>query len=47
MVFDSVVTDGDRVLARGQVVGVCVSAETGRPAEVPGSQRELLAAYGV
>ncbi|MGN0065709.1 MAG: acyl-CoA thioesterase [Nocardioides sp.] len=42
MVYDSLMLDGDRVLARGQVVGVAVSAETGRPVEIPSNYREAL-----
>lgn len=40
--YDTVMTDGDRVLARGQVVGVAVSAETGQPIEVPSAYRQVL-----
>jgi acyl-CoA thioester hydrolase len=35
VVFESVVRDGDQVLARARVVGVCMDNETGRPTPVP------------
>ena len=35
VVFESVVRDGDEVLARAKVVGVCIDNESGRPAPVP------------
>jgi acyl-CoA thioester hydrolase len=35
VVFESVVRDGDEVLARAKVVGVCMDNETGRPTPVP------------
>jgi len=34
-VFESVVLDGEQVLARARVVGVCIDSATGRPAPVP------------
>ena len=39
VVFESVVRDGDEVLARARVVGVCIDNETGRPAPVPDELR--------
>lgn len=42
VVFDSVVRDGDEVLARARVVGVCVDSSTGRPAPVPEAYRDLV-----
>lgn len=41
VVFESVVRDGDDVLARARVVGVCMDNATGRPAPVPDAYREL------
>ena len=41
VVFESVVRDGDEVLARARVVGVCIDNATGRPAPVPDAYREL------
>lgn len=38
--YESLVRDGDRVLARGSVVAVCVSSQTHRPAELPPVLRE-------
>ena len=38
-VFESVVLDGDQVLARARVVGVCIDSATGRPAPVPEAYR--------
>lgn len=35
VVFESVVRDGDQLLARARVVGVCIDSSTGRPAPVP------------
>lgn len=35
LVFESVVRDGDELLARARVVGVCIDNATGRPAPVP------------
>lgn len=43
VVFESVISDGDRELARGRVVGVAVSQATGRPAPVPDVYRDLVA----
>ncbi|WP_322919757.1 acyl-CoA thioesterase [Nocardioides renjunii] len=40
-VFESVVRDGDEVLARARVVGVCLDSATGRPAPVPDGFRAL------
>ena len=42
-VFESVVLDGDEVLARARVVGVCIDSRTGRPAPVPDELRTLVA----
>ena len=42
VVFESVVRDGEEVLARAKVVGVCLDSATGRPAPVPGDLRELV-----
>nr|WP_216651999.1 thioesterase family protein [Nocardioides sp. zg-1308] len=42
-VFESVVRDGDEVLARARVVGVCLDSATGRPAPVPDGFRALAA----
>ena len=42
-VFESVVLDGDEVLARARVVGVCIDSATGRPAPVPDAYRRALA----
>jgi acyl-CoA thioester hydrolase len=44
LVFESVVRDGDQVLARARVVGVCMDSETGRPAPVPEGLRALVSA---
>jgi acyl-CoA thioester hydrolase len=38
------VRDGDDVLARARVVGVCIDSETGRPAPVPDELRALVSA---
>ncbi|CAM3589831.1 acyl-CoA thioesterase [Nocardioides zeicaulis] len=35
VVFESVVRDGDQLLARARVVGVCIDSATGRTAPVP------------
>jgi acyl-CoA thioester hydrolase len=43
VVFESVVRDGDDVLARARVVGVCMDSATGRPAPVPDAFRALVA----
>ncbi len=43
VVFESVVRDGDDVLARARVVGVCIDSGTGRPAPVPDVFRALAA----
>jgi acyl-CoA thioester hydrolase len=43
VVFESVVRDGDEVLARARVVGVCMDSATGRPAPVPDAFRALVA----
>jgi acyl-CoA thioester hydrolase len=43
VVFESVVRDGDQLLARARVVGVCIDNESGRPAPVPDAFRELAA----
>jgi acyl-CoA thioester hydrolase len=43
VVFESVVRDGDQVLARARVVGVCLDNETGRPAPVPEAFRQFVA----
>ena len=43
VVFDSIIYDGDLVLARARVVGVCVDGESGRPTPVPDHYRVLLA----
>ena len=42
-VFESVVLDGDTVLSRARVVGVCIDSATGRPAPVPDGYRRLVA----
>ena len=42
-VFESVVRDGDELLARARVVGVCIDSATGRPAPVPEAYRRALA----
>jgi acyl-CoA thioester hydrolase len=42
-VFESVVLDGDEVLARARVVGVCIDSGTGRPAPVPEAYRRAAA----
>ena len=42
MVFESVVSDGDEVLARARVVGVCMDSATGRPTPVPDRYRHLV-----
>jgi acyl-CoA thioester hydrolase len=44
VVFESVVRDGDEVLARARVVGVCIDSATGRPAPVPDGFREAVGA---
>ncbi|GAA1923224.1 acyl-CoA thioesterase [Nocardioides hwasunensis] len=44
VVFESVVRDGDQVLARARVVGVCMDNETGRPTPVPDRFRGLVTA---
>jgi acyl-CoA thioester hydrolase len=44
VVFESVVRDGDEVLARARVVGVCIDSASGRPAPVPDAFREIVAA---
>jgi acyl-CoA thioester hydrolase len=44
IVFESVVSDGDDVLARARVVGVCMDNETGRPTPVPDRFRGLAGA---
>lgn len=41
VVFESLVRDGDEVLARARVVGVCIDSATGRPAPVPDGLRAL------
>ncbi|MCY4727876.1 thioesterase family protein [Nocardioides sp. STR2] len=41
VVFESVVRDGDEVLARARVVGVCIDSATGRPAPVPEEFRDI------
>ncbi len=43
VVFESVVRDGDQVLALARVVGVCIDSATGRPAPVPDAFRALVA----
>jgi acyl-CoA thioester hydrolase len=43
VVFESVVRDGDEVLARATVVGVCMDNETGRPTPVPEAFRSFVA----
>ncbi|WP_210648805.1 thioesterase family protein [Nocardioides sp. SYSU D00065] len=43
VVFESVVRDGDEVLARARVVGVCIDSASGRPAPVPDAFRALVA----
>ncbi len=43
VVFESVVRDGDDVLARARVVGVCLDNATGRPAPVPEQFRAFVA----
>ncbi|MEP6856695.1 MAG: thioesterase family protein, partial [Pedococcus sp.] len=42
VVFESVVRDGEEVLARARVVGVCVDNQTGRPARVPDAFRDVI-----
>ena len=42
-VFESLVLDGDQVLARARVVGVCIDSATGRPAPVPEAYRAAVA----
>lgn len=42
VVFESVVRDGEQVLARARVVGVCIDSATGRPAPVPDAFRALV-----
>jgi acyl-CoA thioester hydrolase len=42
-VFESVVRDGDQVLARARVVGVFVDNQTGRPAPIPQAYLAALA----
>ena len=42
-VFESVVRDGDHVLARARVVGVCIDSETGRPMPIPEAYLAALA----
>jgi len=42
-VFESVVLDGEQVLARARVVGVCIDSATGRPAPVPEAFRAAVA----
>jgi acyl-CoA thioester hydrolase len=42
LVFESVVSDGDEVLARARVVGVCMDSATGRPTPVPDRYRHLV-----
>jgi len=44
VVFESVVRDGNDVLARAKVVGVCIDSATGRPATVPEEFRDLVGA---
>ena len=44
VVFESVVRDGDDVLARAKVIGVCIDSATGRPAPVPGEFRDIVGA---
>jgi acyl-CoA thioester hydrolase len=44
VVFESVVRDGDEVLARARVVGVCMDNRTGRPTPVPDELRSFVAA---
>jgi acyl-CoA thioester hydrolase len=44
IVFESVVRDGDEVLARSRVVGVCMDSRTGRPTPVPDELRSIGAA---
>jgi len=44
--YDSLLLDGDRTLARARVVGVCISSETSRPAEIPQGYREVVGSYG-
>ncbi len=41
-IFESVVLDGDQVLARARVVGVRIDSATGRPAPVPEAYRAAL-----
>ena len=43
VVFESVVRDGDQVLARARIVGVCIDSETGRPVPVPEAFRQFVA----
>jgi acyl-CoA thioester hydrolase len=45
LVYQSLVTDGDRILARGEVVAVCIDAEAMRPVEVPSAYRERIGPY--
>lgn len=42
LVFESVVRDGDEVLARATVVGVCLDNDTGRPTPVPDELRAFV-----
>ena len=42
-VFESVVLDGEEVLARARVVGVCMDGATGRPTPVPDAYRRAMA----
>ena len=42
VVFESVVRDGEEVLARARVVGVCVDNQTGRPARVANAFRDVI-----
>jgi acyl-CoA thioester hydrolase len=42
VVFESVVRDGEEVLARARVVGVCIDTASGRPAPVPDAFRTLV-----
>jgi len=44
VVFESVVRDGDDVLARAKVVGVCIDSASGRPAPVPEEFRDMVGA---
>ncbi len=43
VVFESVVRDGEQVLARARVVGVCIDNATGRPTPVPDEYRSVVA----